>query len=93
MGDGQTDQVYNIEVATIKVCTKEEDGSIGYVLPLKRVYFLLQEALAPLYQAASVPLRLGFVIVSKRINTRIFLQEKNPPPGTIVDSCITSPFK
>ncbi|KAJ8670824.1 hypothetical protein QAD02_002083 [Eretmocerus hayati] len=37
--------------------------------------------------------RLGFVIVTKRINTRIFYNKKNPPPGTVVDDIITDPLK
>uniref|UniRef100_A0A0A9YSH4 Protein piwi n=1 Tax=Lygus hesperus TaxID=30085 RepID=A0A0A9YSH4_LYGHE len=34
---------------------------------------------------------LTFIVVSKRINTRIFYQANNPPPGTVVDSTITLP--
>jgi len=37
-------------------------------------------------------LRLAFVVVSKNINTRIFMSnERNPPPGTLVDDVITLP--
>jgi aubergine len=32
-----------------------------------------------------------YIIVSKRINTRIFIGDKNPPPGTVADSEITLP--
>lgn len=32
-----------------------------------------------------------FCVVSKRINTRIFKNQNNPPPGTIVDDIITLP--
>uniref|UniRef100_A0A1B6DVK7 Piwi domain-containing protein n=1 Tax=Clastoptera arizonana TaxID=38151 RepID=A0A1B6DVK7_9HEMI len=37
--------------------------------------------------------KLCYIIVTKRINTRIFYNEDNPPPGTVVDDCITSPEK
>ncbi|KAJ8925852.1 hypothetical protein NQ315_009704 [Exocentrus adspersus] len=38
-------------------------------------------------------LKLAFVVVSKRINTRIFVDRDkgNPPPGTVVDDVITLP--
>ncbi|XP_069969643.1 piwi-like protein Siwi [Penaeus vannamei] len=39
--------------------------------------------------------KFAFVLVSKRITTRIFLdnrgQPDNPPPGTVVDDVITLP--
>lgn len=41
-------------------------------------------------QVAEGP-RFAFVIVSKRINTRYFLDRGNPPPGTVVDDVITLP--
>nr|CAD7448982.1 unnamed protein product [Timema bartmani] len=37
------------------------------------------------------PVKMAFIIVTKRINTRIFLKGGNPPPGTVVDDCITIP--
>ncbi|VEN34368.1 unnamed protein product [Callosobruchus maculatus] len=36
-------------------------------------------------------LRMAFVVVSKRINTRIFGDKGNPPPGTVVDDVVTLP--
>ncbi|GJQ76571.1 aub [Trypoxylus dichotomus] len=36
-------------------------------------------------------LKLCFIIVSKRINTRFFKGDQNPDPGTVVDSCVTLP--
>lgn len=36
-------------------------------------------------------LKLGFIVVTKRINTRIFAGDRNPPSGTIVDDVITLP--
>jgi aubergine-like protein len=35
--------------------------------------------------------KMAFVIVTKRINTRLFCDGKNPPPGTVVDDVITLP--
>ena len=38
--------------------------------------------------------KFTFIVVKKRINTRIFLhgrQIDNPPPGTVVDTHITKP--
>ncbi|KAK9512948.1 hypothetical protein O3M35_001250 [Rhynocoris fuscipes] len=52
---------------------------------------LIKEKLADLYKGQ--PPKLAFVIVTKRLNTRIFYQNKNPPPGTVADDCITSPDK
>ncbi|XP_063905421.1 piwi-like protein Siwi [Zophobas morio] len=36
-------------------------------------------------------LKMAFIVVSKRINTRIFTEKDNPPPGTVVDDVITLP--
>lgn len=36
-------------------------------------------------------LKMAFIVVSKRINTRLFTQRDNPPPGTVVDDVITLP--
>lgn len=36
--------------------------------------------------------KLVFIVVQKKINTRIFTTQgyNNPPPGTVVDTCITT---
>uniref|UniRef100_A0A182RCZ1 Aubergine n=1 Tax=Anopheles funestus TaxID=62324 RepID=A0A182RCZ1_ANOFN len=34
---------------------------------------------------------LTIMVVNKRINTRLFMADRNPPPGTIVDDIITLP--
>ncbi|XP_054737592.1 protein aubergine-like [Anastrepha obliqua] len=34
---------------------------------------------------------LAFIVVSKRINTRYFINGRNPPPGSVVDDVITLP--
>ncbi|KAL2711853.1 piwi-like protein Siwi isoform X3 [Vespula squamosa] len=38
-----------------------------------------------------VEIKMAFIIVNKRVNTRIFYNQRNPPCGTVVDSVITSP--
>jgi aubergine len=49
----------------------------------------LQEEIARVFKGDNF--RMSFIIVSKRINTRVFHREDNPPPGTVVDDCITLP--
>lgn len=67
------------------------DGQFEFVLDhevgnLRRV---LQE----IYDAnnASDKLKLAFLIVTKRINTRVFNGPENPPAGTVIDDVITMP--
>jgi aubergine-like protein len=35
--------------------------------------------------------KMAFIIVSNHINTRLFCEGNNPPPGTVVDDVITLP--
>lgn len=49
---------------------------------LEQVYKDANEAEGP---------KFTFIIVSKRINTRIFVADQNPKPGTVVDNTITLP--
>jgi len=37
--------------------------------------------------------RLVFVIVTKRLNVRLFQNNDNPPTGTVIDNFITNPIK
>ncbi|KZC11749.1 Protein piwi [Dufourea novaeangliae] len=37
--------------------------------------------------------KMAFIIVTKRINTRIFHNRENPPPGTVIDDVVTNPMK
>lgn len=37
--------------------------------------------------------KLAFILVTKRINTRLFRGTENPAPGTVVDDVITNPIK
>ncbi|XP_014259810.1 piwi-like protein Siwi isoform X3 [Cimex lectularius] len=52
---------------------------------------VIKEKLNNIYNGK--PPGMAFIIVTKRLNTRIFYENRNPPPGTIVDDCITSPDK
>ena len=37
--------------------------------------------------------KLAFIVVTKKINTRFFCRGENPPPGTVVDDVVTDPSK
>jgi aubergine-like protein len=60
------------------------------ILVRKTFIFLLefQQRLKEIY---GVEPKMAFVVVTKRINTRLFLNGNNPPPGTVADDYITSP--
>lgn len=62
------------------------DGQLTYVF--EHEVKLIEEKLAPFYPNGP---KMTFIVVSKRINTRVFARGDNPPPGTIVDDCITLP--
>ncbi|KAK3930405.1 Piwi-like protein Siwi [Frankliniella fusca] len=52
----------------------------------------VKEALEKLY--GGQPMKLCYIIVTKRINTRIFTaNQQNAPPGSVVDDVITDPEK
>lgn len=63
------------------------DGQIEHVkdIEIKNIIARLKDA----YGDRTVP--LDFVIVTKRINTRLFENKQNPRAGTIVDDVITIP--
>ncbi|KAJ2950021.1 hypothetical protein O0L34_g11358 [Tuta absoluta] len=67
------------------------DGQIPYVH--SHEVEEIKKQLETLYQGE--PVKLAFIIVSKRINTRIFVDRgrsgDNPRPGTIIDDVITLP--
>ncbi len=55
-----------------------------------------QKELEKVFQAAGqLASNLTFIVVSKRINTRVILAKPqgydNPPPGCVVDSVVTLP--
>lgn len=47
--------------------------------------------LEPIYAQHQKPLKMSFIVVTKRINTRVFAGDRNPPPGTVIDDVITLP--
>lgn len=65
------------------------DGQLHYVADheLKSMCQTMEQ----FYANAQQELRMAYVIVNKRINTRIFKRNQNPIPGTIVDDVITAP--
>lgn len=66
------------------------EGQIPYVY--EHEVENLKAKLAALYGAPD-QLSMAYIIVTKRINTRLFLKGANPPPGTVVDDVITNPLK
>jgi aubergine-like protein len=66
------------------------DGQIDYVkdIEVKAIDQTLQEIYAK--QNAGKP-KWAYILVNKRINTRFFKRETNPPPGTVVDDVVTLP--
>ncbi|BET00951.1 aubergine [Nesidiocoris tenuis] len=81
---------HNNNVKPIKIIMYRDgvgEGNLRYCLEheVKEIVKKLKE----FYPNSEVP--LTFVVVSKRINTRIFCSYGNPPPGTVADSEITLP--
>jgi aubergine-like protein len=67
------------------------DGQIPHVHAME-----VNQVKTAILDVAEEPLKLTFIIVSKRINTRFFWKQgpgplANPPPGTIVDTVVTRP--
>jgi len=56
---------------------------------------VLKQKLEQIYKSSGndAQYKLAYVIVSKRINTRLFSNGRNPKPGTVVDDVITCPEK
>lgn len=66
------------------------DGQVHHVL--EHEVQRLEKDFAQIYEDAGQGLpKFAFIIVNKRINTRLFHGSKNPAPGTIVDDIITLP--
>lgn len=36
-------------------------------------------------------LKMAYILVSKKVNTRFFMGDRNPPPGTVIDDVVTLP--
>ncbi|XP_011300056.1 protein aubergine [Fopius arisanus] len=52
----------------------------------------VEEAITKFYNNVQ-PVKLGYIVVTKRINTRFFQGTRNPLPGTVVDDVVTNPMK
>lgn len=65
------------------------DGQIPYVF--EQEVQQLKATLDKMYVGQQKPYRLAYIIVNKRINTRLFKNRGNPMPGTVVDDVITLP--
>lgn len=63
------------------------DGDIPYVKDMEVKN--LETNLKALYDSAGQPLEMAFMIVTKKINARIFNGDRNPDCGTVVDDVIT----
>lgn len=51
----------------------------------------IKATLSKIYEKVGSQYKMCFIVVSKRINTRIFHGTANPVPGTVVDDVITLP--
>lgn len=65
------------------------DGDLQYVHEYE--VGAIRDQIESLYKACGVEAKFCFIVVSKRINTRLFNRKQNPAPGTIVDDVITMP--
>lgn len=63
------------------------DGDIRYVKDTEVKN--LEQNLKSMYDAVEQKLELAFMIVTKKINARIFEGDRNPACGTVVDDVIT----
>lgn len=79
-----------------KICVYRDgvgEGQTKFVLETELVQ--IKERLDQIYKqkyGEAAKLKFAFIVVSKKINTRIFgSNERNPPPGTVVDDTITLP--
>lgn len=63
------------------------DGDINYVKNIEVKN--LEQRLNGFYEKAGQKLEMAFMIVTKKINTRIFEGDRNPNCGTVVDNGIT----
>lgn len=67
------------------------EGQVPYVLAHEVAQ--IQDKLKAIYDETGISVKFAFLIVTKRINTRIFNDKKNPPPGTVVDDIVTNPIR
>lgn len=62
-------------------------GDIRYVQEMEVKH--LEQSLKKLYDSNEHSLQMAFMVVTKKINTRIFYGDRNPDCGTVVDEVIT----
>ncbi|XP_063230017.1 piwi-like protein Siwi [Bacillus rossius redtenbacheri] len=65
------------------------EGQLPYVA--RNEVNILRKHLASVY--GDTPVMLCVIVVTKRINTRLFSRGGNPPPGTVADDVVTNPEK
>lgn len=63
------------------------DGDLPYLRDTEMKQ--IDDRLKELYRENDVELNLAYIVVTKRVNTRIFEGENNPKPGTVIDNIIT----
>ncbi|GLH04000.1 Piwi-like protein Siwi [Gryllus bimaculatus] len=51
----------------------------------------VRRRLEEIFNKSGTALHMAFIVVTKRINTRLFMKGDNPAPGTIVDDVVTLP--
>lgn len=52
----------------------------------------LKNQIAQVYKSMNQAMpKFCYIIVNKRVNGRLFANNRNPPPGTVVDDVITLP--
>lgn len=50
---------------------------------------LIEGRLREIYESQGADMQMAFIVVTKKVNARIFDGENNPEPGTVVDDVIT----
>ena len=66
------------------------EGQVPYVYSHE-----VQQVKAKLETVYSIPneVKMAYILVTKKINTRFFYNNQNPSPGTVVDDVVTDPTK
>lgn len=65
------------------------DGQIAYVRDIE--VKAIEDKLNEIYKSLNLAFKMIFIVVNKRITTRIFANTDNPQAGTVVDNTITLP--
>lgn len=63
------------------------DGELSYLVDVE--VKLIEGRLKEIYESQGAEMQLAFIVVTKKVNVRIFEGENNPEPGTVVDDVIT----